>query len=670
MCGISAIFQDPQTKFHEQLPTDLRRMASVLAHRGPDDSGYALLRNGTLGFAHNRLSFIDLRSGDQPLFNAEGTLCILFNGELYDYALHAAALERQGYHFQTRSDTEVLLALYETRGLKMFDALNGEFAFVLWDSRNDLIIAARDRAGVKPLYYMPADNGRRVVFASEAKAILALPSTEKRFNAAYFAGPFFGVFNPSVSLFHGIQGLKPGHYLTIERGRCGSETPYWNLDLESAPISFEEAAQGVRDRLTRAVHRRMVADVPVGAYLSGGLDSTLVCGLMATSGTKVRAFNIGFGGSEFDESPLARRIADHFGATFDTLNTSMADLASHLVRALYHIEMPLANPNAVAKFLLSRLVHASGYKVCLTGEGEDEVFGGYPYFKMEAIRRAHFNRSEEIDTRLLWKRFRRAEARSEGTLWDRRWGPGTRGDEIMPALRAREASRHFVEVFNLEGLGLPAERSPAVLFAEQFPPERLSQLDSFNQLRTVSWNQLAGYIIPTLGDRVEMAHSVECRTPFLDTELVEFAARLPSSYFIDLKRLREKHVLREAFADLLPGFLAEERKHPFLSPSWARLTATRAGTELAGTFLGSKAIEHAGIFRPGLVSRVAWLSRLLPARSPLARRVDVLRGLILSTQILHFLFVENVIASDPDFQMVDRTSRDHGRRRSILRRST
>ena len=282
MCGINMILKKDRSPAERE---DITRMCSAISHRGPDGAGYALLDSGALAFGHVRLSIIDLQEGDQPLYNEDGSICITFNGEIYDYKRLREELIDQGHRFRTHSDTEVIVHLYEQHGMDFIHRLNGEFAFIIWDGRNRRLLAARDRCGVKPLFYWETEQ--EILISSEVKGIFALNRVPRSINPDYMIGPMLGVFPRAISAFEGIRNLNPGHFLIVESEGRSREVPYWQPTFKTNPaISFTEAKDEVRRLFTRAVERRMVADVPVGTYLSGGLDSTLVCGLTAARNLK------------------------------------------------------------------------------------------------------------------------------------------------------------------------------------------------------------------------------------------------------------------------------------------------------------------------------------------------------------------------------------------------
>jgi asparagine synthase (glutamine-hydrolysing) len=567
MCGISSIMRFDENQVD---PVDLRRMCSAIAHRGPDDAGFALLRGGCVGLGHVRLSIVDLGGGHQPLFNEDRTLAVICNGELYDYPRFRRELTQQGHVFRTSSDSELLVHLYEQHGLDFLRLLNGEFAFVLWDDRRRRLIAGKDRCGVKPLYYHA--TGREMLLCSEVKGIYALDRVERKLSPRYLAGPALGIYEEDASCFVNVRPLRPGHYLVVEADGSHSECAYYRQLFNVRQMSFREASAEVRRQLTVAVKRRLAADVPVHAYLSGGLDSTIICGLMAQSGARFTCYNVGFPDTGYDESNKARQVAKHFGQDFESIPCSHERIADNIERAVHFTEMPLNNYNSIAKMILSGYVRSRGQKVCLTGEGADELFGGYPYFKLEQLWRTQMAGGEaQRRSQALQRQFRKREARSEGLLWQRsqRWrrATGMFGYPSFFHLRARDARSCVKAFYDIEGLGLAPEDMPENILRASADPSRLKGLDPFNATRLLTFNQLYNLVIPALGDRVEMANSLECRPPFLDPELLELAGTIPPQYFIDVERLREKHLLREAFRDLLPAVMHAESKHPFLAPS-------------------------------------------------------------------------------------------------------
>lgn len=662
MCGICVIRNLRGARVQV---SDLRRMSSVIQHRGPDGGGYALLDQGTLGLAHVRLSVIDLATGDQPLSSANGQVTIVFNGELYDYQKHRETLQKNGYKFRTSSDTEVLLNLYLEHGVDSFSMLNGEFAFVIWDNRVQRLIAVRDRFGIKPLFVHRTND--EVLFASEIKSLFTLPRIGRAFDPDYFVSAFFGTFTPATHLFDGVLSLPPGHYVCIDRGTWSDPVPYWKPKyVPDASMTLEEAAAGVRERFTKAVARRMIADVPVGSYLSGGIDSTLVCGVMSQLSSKVHCFNIGFEKTAYDESELARRIASHYGAEFETVDCTSQKMVDKFEQTVLHVERPLLNPNSIAKLLLSQFVREHGYKVCLTGEGADEIFGGYQYFKQELLWEMADSGcpDDELLARSLLKKFYVIEKRSEGSHWNR----DIHGKGPLPPYLKRAnfyysrmiASESFIKkLFQPQFLKTTSVSSPLEYFEKTFDTAELQPLESFNASRLMTLQFLSQYVFPCVGDRVDMANSVECRVPFLDPELVEFANQIPPRHFVNIRELKEKQLLRIGFQDLLPRFMDSEFKHPFMSPGWYSLYRTRRGAELFSDLLQPAMVRDVGIFRPSFVrvARILWT--ILPRWTTLWRRIDTAIGQVCSIHLLHRHMICTPPTGDGEFHLADLTPHSH-----------
>ncbi len=652
MCGIGAILKFDSKHIET---TELKRMASVMRHRGPDEAGFAVIKNGQVGLVHVRLSIIDLQTGQQPMFSEDCRIAIIMNGEIYDYKRHREDLQKKGYRFQTTSDTEVVINLYREYGLKFLDKLNGEYAFLLYDVEQSKCYMVRDRSGVKPLFYRNADH--EIQIASEAKAILSLPRVPREISPDYLTGPMLGAFPKSYSAFQGINSLPPGHYLEIQpHGSC-SEHEYWSMKYTpDHNLSFEDAKQKVRHTFNNAVRKRMIADVPIGVCLSGGVDSTIICATMAKHTSELSAFTVSFPGCLFDESSLSQTIAHHYGAKLETVDGTMEKMANQFENAVFHLESAFSNPNTLGKFLLSKLIRNNSIKVCLTGEGADEVFGGYPFFKLEKLWQM-YRKGDRHRSSILWERFQKMEVRSAGLLWSRtkKWKHGNHcfGYPSHHEILHRSMRPLSRRLFRQEQLNRCVSKDTITHFLNNFPPDQHSKLLPFNSTRKISFNHLYGYIIPMLGDRPEMANAVECRTPFLDKDLLELAGKISPEYFLRIDDLREKWILRRAFNNDLPDFLQGERKHPYLAPGWHNFVQSKKGAELFEDFTSTKELQKVGIFRPSTVRAIKYLWRTLPHSSIIARRVDALMGMIVSAQVLHNRFIQTSIAADLNFKIMD-----------------
>ena len=558
-------------------PHDLERAIGTLRHRGPDHAAAALVAPG-VGMAHARLSVIDLSdAANQPMVLESGPIAVAFNGEIYNFREIRETLARAGHQFRTHSDTEVILALYHARGEAGLDALEGMFAFVLWDATERKLILARDRTGKKPLYLY--DDGVTVIVASQPKAIFATHRAEPQLDdraLAFFLS--YGYVPGAASFYRRVQKVEAGTRRVLRRGRWTTHC-YWDLPTRPPDsISIEEAKREVRQKVTAAVERRLVADVPIGAFLSGGIDSTLVTGLMARAVPgRVKTFSIGFEGPpQFDETPYARLVARKFA----TDHTEFVVRPCHfeLIRELAtYFDEPFGDSSALPSFLLCRLAREH-VTVALTGDGGDESFGGYA--RLVAAR----------DVRALPEVARRGLARMSGLVagWANRLPAASR-----VARRLGRGSWTQVEYFCELNRLLPAARVAALLDCDAATIARETAVpfaaaarasapigDLVNRLLYVNTRL---YLVEDLNvkmDRASMAHGLETRSPFLDREVMELAARLPGELKLHrgarlpgrTQRTISKWILKEAFPDLLPEEIRDRPKSGFCVPlaSWFR----------------------------------------------------------------------------------------------------
>lgn len=568
MCGIVALFsrRDPIS------PETLQRATKSLYHRGPDGQRHWISPDRRVGLGHARLSIIDLTTGDQPIASESERTRIVVNGEFYDYESTQRELERSGHRLRTRSDSEIALHLYEDLGTQCLHRLRGEFAFVLWDETNRTMFAGRDRFGIKPLFY--ALHQDTLYFASEIKALFAagVPArwdAESVFNAVEFGG------HQVRTLFEGIFQVPPGHFVVATEKHIQVHQ-YWDFNYPKAShITNRSDADYVaefRQTLDDAVRLRLRADVPVGCYLSGGLDSCAVLGLAAKHHPDpIRAFTLTFDRADYDEEKEAREMAAKVGAEFHPIPMRQDDLADHFADAITQSETFCINAHGVAKYLLSRAVRDAGYKVVITGEGSDEILGGY----------AHFRRDM-----LLYNKEGQDPAQVASLLQDlERLNPVSRG-LLLPHGEARPLDNvkrvlgfvpSWIETFSARSAKMQD------LLAGDFR-DRFGSYDSYHSLFSgldvrsqlngrepvnqslYLWSKtlLPTYILTVLGDRMEMGHSIEGRVPFLDHHLVEVIRSQPVS--MKIRGMTEKFVLREAVRDVITDTVYKRQKHPFLSP--------------------------------------------------------------------------------------------------------
>lgn len=635
MCGIAGIvnLKEAEAPSLEQVVA----MISPLRHRGPDESGVYLDTRAGLG--HLRLSIIGIDGGTQPIGNETGTLWIVYNGEAYNYLELKEDLLARGHRFTTRTDTEVLLHLYEEYGPACLDRINGQFALAIWDAAKGELFLARDRVGVRPLYYAFTPDGR-LLFASEIKAILAVAG-RRALDAQALSQLFvFWSTLPGRTFFQGVEALPPGHYLHVA-GRRSAPVPYWRIPHfsrhEVPRRELAEAAESFAALLDDAVRLRLRADVPVGAYLSGGLDSSIIAALIARHcSERLKTFSLGFADPAFDESCAQDEMVARLGTDHRRVLVEDAQIRTLLPETVWHCEQPTLRTSPVPMYLLSRLVREEGYKVVLSGEGADEMLGGYNIFK-EAKIRQWWGRlpGSALRPRLLERLYPyvfRDHSRGRHFLREFfavdprqlddpffshavRWGGGARN---LPFLSKGCRER-------LDGYD-PREELLRLL------PDGFAGRDLFSRAQVLEIELfLAGFLLSSQGDRVAMAHSVEMRHPFLDYRVIESAFRLPPHW--KMRGLAEKYFLKKACRNLLPEGILKRAKQPYRAP--VRSLFTLAAPDYVEELLSEASLKASGYFDPVRVGRL--LRKVLAAP---AGEFDhmALMGIV-TTEILHRQFV-------------------------------
>jgi len=639
MCGIVGIFSPGRPISGEAL----NRATQRLHHRGPDGQKTWIAPDRRVGLGHARLSIIDLATGDQPIASEDGRLHIVVNGEFYDYERIQRELEAGGHRLRTRSDSEIALHLYEDLGAACLAQLRGEFALIVWDETNQVLFAARDRFGIKPLFY--AFHEGTLYLASEVKALFAAGVPARWNREALFRGASGGG-HPSQSLYEGVFQVLPGHYMLATRGATHLHR-YWDFDyarVESRvgrPAPDEENAERLRDALDEAVRLRLRADVPVGCYLSGGLDSCSVIGLASRHvSTPIRAFTLTFDRPDYDESVIAREMAEKSGAQYFPVPIRQDDLADHFSDATFHAETLCFNAHGVAKFVLSRAVREAGYKVVLTGEGSDEIFGGYPHFRRDMLLYDNGGQNPEA-VRGLLEQLEQSNPVSRGLLLPDGQTVSTEGVRRSLGFTPSWIEATSAALFKMRSLSSAAflaefgERDSyrGLLDSLDVPGRLAGRAPVHQSLYLWSKTILASYILVVLGDRMEMAHSVEGRVPFLDHRVVELVVSLPVSSKI--RGMTEKYVLREAARPVLSDTVYRRQKHPFLSPP-ATLEATGRLNQLMQDTLRGPLLASLGAFDP---KKVTGLLDALPQMDASQRTVlDQGLMLILSACLLQERF--------------------------------
>jgi asparagine synthase (glutamine-hydrolysing) len=567
-------------------------MCAAIRHRGPDDEGIRLMPGAALGM--RRLSIIDLATGHQPIHNEDSTVWVVFNGEIYNYAELRADLLGRGHHFYTASDTETIVHAYEEWGEDAFRRLRGMFGIALWDSRTRTLLLARDRVGIKPLHY--AVTGSRLYFGSEIKSILATHDLETALDFHALDHYLSFLYTPAdTSIFSGIKKLPPGHLLRLQNGSIDIHR-YWEMPAqEETPRSEEEAIEGLRAVLRDAVRSHLMSEVPLGAFLSGGVDSSLVVGLMAEASSRpVRTFSIGFDDPRYDELEHARVVARHFGTEHHEFIVK-PDALAIIDDLISHFDEPFGDSSAIPTWYVSEMARRH-VTVVLSGDGGDELFGGYerysPHPRIAAFDRWCPPASRRVAS-LVWpilphgatgKNFLRRASRDERGRYLDRIGHFQRDEK--DALLSADV-RHRIE-------GTDAEARLARHF------ERLDQLPWDGQMMHFDFETYLPEDILTKVDRMSMAHSIESRVPLLDNQVVDFAARLPAN--LKIKDGRKKHILKEAAAGLLPDGILNRRKQGFAVPvgGWFRGDLRQFFSDV----LLSRDAHQRGYFEPRFVERL------------------------------------------------------------------
>jgi asparagine synthase (glutamine-hydrolysing) len=583
MCGIAGIHGlDAATPIDSRA---LVAMTEALAHRGPDDHGYHMGPGIGLGF--RRLSIIDLETGNQPIKSTDGSVICVCNGEIYNHRELRAGLERRGHRFRTRSDIEVLPALYIEHGLDFVAHLNGQFAFALWDEPRRRLVLGRDHVGIAPVFYTQTSAG--LLFASEIKSLLKHASTPRRVDLTGLDQvlTFPGPVSPRT-LFEGINSLPPGHTLVVEAGGTPQLVQYWDLDypreVETAPVDAADAIESLDAALRQSVQYRLQADVPVGAYLSGGLDSALIAAIAADLAPNEarNSFSIAFSDPAIDERRHQQLMAERLRTRHHQREISSADILGHLTDIVRCAEAPLRESYNTCSLVLSGMVRDAGLKVVLTGEGADELFGGYIGYRLDLERGSQSDPTDLAD-------MLEAEARS------RLWGdsdffyekPYYALGEIKQSLFARP---------------LAARHADFDCLAQ--PPVNVARLDGRNVFHKRSYIdfklRMADHLLADHGDRVAFANGVEARYPFLDIGVIDCARRIPPQLM--LKDGREKALLKALARRYLPDAIVDRQKFSFVAPASPALLELEL--PWVEDLLSSERIRRQGYFNVEAVERL------------------------------------------------------------------
>jgi len=549
MCGVSGFIGD----FSED---DLHRMNKVMVHRGPDDSGIYFKNN--VGLAHRRLSIIDLAGGHQPMSNENDTIWIVFNGEIYNFkSLRKDYLS--AHTFKTRSDTEVIIHMYEEFGAKCVEHLRGMFAFAIWDERKQKLLIVRDRFGIKPLYY--AQTGKGFIFASELKAILATEAVSRKIDKQAMNEYLTFRYVPGFrTMIDGVQKLEPGNYLVCQNGNI-SVHQYWDLDFQKDNNHSERYySQRLTELLTESIDIRLISEVPLGAYLSGGLDSSFIIGLMSQLvDNPVKTFTAGFEGGWYDESPYAELIAKEFKTDHHPLKIK-ADAVSVLEKAIWHLDEPLADAATIPTYLLSQLTKKF-VTVILSGEGADELLAGYDKYKFLFYREKLSPLLYKPLFSIMSNIFKNKIKFQRG--FDLLSSKGSAGETYLN-LAAVFTEQEKQKLLGPELKELKNGTEEPLKLVDRYLSDEGQGEDFLDRLMYLDIKTWLPNDVLLKNDKMTMAHSLEARVPFLDHKFAEFAMTIPNK--LKLKGLSEKHILRKSMKGLIPKSIIKRKKHGFTVP--------------------------------------------------------------------------------------------------------
>ena len=641
MCGIVGICDLGGNR--PVAEASIRQMLGMIRHRGPDQFGIYL--DGSVGLGNARLSIIDLSSGQQPISNEDGTLWIVFNGEIFNHPELREELERLGHRYATNCDRETVLHAYEEWGPDSLSHFNGQFAIAIWDTRNRALFLARDRLGVRPIFYTVHDG--ILVFGSEIKAILAAPGVTAAVDPVALDQifTFWSPLSPR-SFFRGIQEVPAGHWMRVQDGQIRVQ-PYWELtfpEAGEAPVRSKESyKEEFRELLIDATRIRLRADVPVGAYLSGGLDSSTITAIIRNfTSNPLETFSISFTDPVFDESSYQSRMAAALGTDHHVVYATHADIGRAFPDVVWHTETPIMRTSPAPMFLLSGLVREKNFKVVLTGEGADEFLAGYDIFKEAKIRRFWAARPDSQFRPGLFNRiYPWLAGLSRGNYAQAFFGMGlteTQDPDYSHQIRWRttaRAKRFFSADLQQSIRAGQQELTP-------FHPKGFETWDPLHQAQYLEISVfLSQYLLSSQSDRVAMGHSVEGRFPFLDHRMVAFCDRLPPT--LKLRGLTEKYLLKEVSREWLPADITDRPKQPFRAPIH-RAFFNDTPPDYLEELLSPSTLKASGYFNPQAVDH---LVVKLKQGLALSETDDMALAGIISTQLVDRQFLSSFRLSSP-----------------------
>ena len=641
MCGIVGILGFNGSK--QIAPQLIPSMASAIRHRGPDEFGIYQDRHVCMGSV--RLSIIDIAGGTQPISNEDKSLWIVYNGEVFNYIELKEDLLKKGHQFTTNSDTEVVLHLYEEYGPECLEKLNGQYAFAIWNRLDKELFLARDRFGIRPLFYCVAKD--KFIFGSEIKSIFMDQSIQRQIDPKSLSQVFtLWTTTSGRTIFKNIHELKPGHFLTVKNKDITQES-YWSFpyyDIKTSGVQSErQAREELTDLLLDAVRVRLRADVPVGAYLSGGLDSSITSALIAKNfDNHLKTFSIGFENADFDESRHQREMVAFLGTEHHQTLATNRLVRDNFADVIWHCEKPLLRTAPVPLYLLSKLVREQNLKVVLTGEGADEVFGGYNIFKEAKIR--HFwarHPQSELRPLLLERLYPyifKNPSRTRSFLQSFYKVKPEDLEDLLFSHRIRWRNTGKNTLFFSHDIRDSLIEYTPFDDVERLLPESFDIRDTFSKAQFLETDIfLSNYLLSSQGDRVAMGNSLEIRLPFLDYRIIDFSARLPSHWKIN--GLDEKYILKKAFSGLIPNSIRTRAKQPYRAPI-KEVFFQQPPSEFIDYLVSDESLRKAGLFDHRKVDKL--FSRYRNPDMMAGNEVQNMAVVgILSSQLVHHQFIEN-----------------------------
>ncbi|WP_291864620.1 asparagine synthase (glutamine-hydrolyzing) [Maribacter sp.] len=654
MCGIAGFYQCSDSK--DTRLNILTKMLTRIKHRGPDQSGVYL--SNKIGLGSVRLSIVDLETGTMPLSNEEESLWIVFNGEIFNHPELKEELVQKGHTFKTTSDTEVIVHLYQEYGPDFISQLNGQFAIAIWDTIKEELFLARDRVGIRPFFYTQVNGA--FVFASEIKAFLEYPELNLKISSKALQEYFtFWTAIPPHTLFKDVYELKPGHSLIVNSGGI-KESRYWKVPIYTPKRQFkgslEEASEKLDAIFKDAVRIRLRADVPVAAYLSGGLDSSIITAtIKEVSTNKLKTFSIGFNEKEFDESDYQQIAVDYFKTSHASIKSSYKDIARVFPDVIWHTEAPILRTSPAPMNLLAGLVQKNNIKVVVTGEGADEICGGYNIFKESKIRK-FWSKDPTSNLRplLLKKLYPYLPWMKSVNITALKLFFGYKLSDVKSPIYSHvlrwHNTAHITSYLSQKIKDKIKGNDPI----DRLEKELVKKLNNVDSLSKAQWLEMclfmSGYLLSSQGDRMAMAHSIEGRYPFLDHRIIDFCMQLPSEY--KLKGLNEKYLLKKMMKGKLPEEIRNRPKQAYRSP--IRSAFAQEGLPLyLKSLLEVEKIKEFGLFNENHVGN---LLKKMRSNHPVSEIDNMAITGILSTQIVYDTFIKRSRGSieDKDILQLDK----------------